>query len=239
VREQIGIGDGVQFSSVPENYFHATGNMLTVESRNWFYDHNPYVSRTAVPIDGRILLWERLTQDAMPDPLSGDTYSCNAEIHCAMIGLEKISLKRPRLYRYENLHQCERIVFHPHGISQGTMPKQVVDHVIAKYGDRLVQIGKEHETQFISDCYYPADMWDLARFIAQSSGFIGMSSGPSWIAACYPKVWNKVVRYSRPDPKRIPLSNKNLDSLWDDVTIFDFYNATENDVGFTKGFRGI
>jgi hypothetical protein len=45
VNPKIGIGDGIQFSSVPENYFIATGKKLYDVSKPWFFDHNPYVTR--------------------------------------------------------------------------------------------------------------------------------------------------------------------------------------------------
>lgn len=240
VRENIGLGDGVQFSSLPENYHAEMGKNLTVESYNWFFDFNPFVSRTSVPYE-RIHPWERITNDPLPNPLFKEfQYNSNAEIGCSLLGLKKVKLTRPRLYRYEDTYQTDRIVFHPHGISQGTMPQNVIDHIVNKYGERLVQVGIERETQFVRDCYYPNNFWDLARFISQSSGFIGMSSGPSWVAACFPKVWNKVIR--GPYPKllqRTPLDIRNLDSIWDDYTIFDFYNTTEHDISFTKGFKGI
>src|SRR5512146_2942611 len=40
-----GIGDAVQFSSLPENYFRSTGEKLLDLSRSWVFDHNPFVVR--------------------------------------------------------------------------------------------------------------------------------------------------------------------------------------------------
>jgi hypothetical protein len=53
-----GLGDKLQFSSLPENYFRNTGEKVIDVDRSRIFDHNPYVERDKVP-DRVIDLWSQ------------------------------------------------------------------------------------------------------------------------------------------------------------------------------------
>src|SRR6202167_1343909 len=55
-RGASGLGDKLQFSSFPENYFRNAGEKVIDVDRSWIFDHNPYVERDKVP-DRMIDLW--------------------------------------------------------------------------------------------------------------------------------------------------------------------------------------
>lgn len=126
IKPEIGIGDALQFSSLPENYFKATGRKLQDLSRPWFFDHNPYVEREAPYDPTKILeLWNfSPRQYNWPNPRLPDekpeVYQCNAEIWASLFGVPMV-LNRPRLYRFEDFpfHRRERILFQTEGRSHG------------------------------------------------------------------------------------------------------------------------
>lgn len=248
-----GLGDGLQFSSLPENYFNATGEKLVDVSRPWFFDHNPFVDReprSVAEIDAlrKFELWNFPTVYEWPK-VRDSVYLSNAEIHGALFGVKNISLIRPRLYRFENypFEKRERILFHPFGKSNGPLPDHVIDHVVKKYHttENLFQIGHSSEPDIGIPRIITDTFWDLAEVISQCSMLIGADSGPSWIAACYPDVRIKKIRrwtqfgiqVGVPE-KWIPMDVKNHHSFWDDRA-FEMFNTTDQDIGFTQSYRRI
>lgn len=248
INEKIGVGDGLQFSSLPENYFRATGRKLIDVSKPWFFDHNPYVMRDADLSGVKIQeMWNFGHNKRFKWPMPrGEhrplVYTCNAEIWASVFGVD-VTLNRPRLYRFETYPYEKRklILLQVEGKSHGRMPHHVIEHVLEKYdGTHLYQIGLKDERLGIP--YLKTDtLWDLAQVIAESRMLICLDSGPSWIGAAYPDVVVKKLR-TRPTLDVLkdwaPLDIHNIHSHWDD-RCHQIFNPSEHDVGFTSAYTKI
>jgi hypothetical protein len=245
IREDIGIGDKVQFSSLPENYFHTYGEKLIDVSKSWIFDHNPFVVRGVNP-DKTIELWNWPKTYEWPKPKRDlkSVYQTNAEIWANLFGIRPV-LIRPRLYVYEEglFAYRRRILFHPFGRSHGTLPDQVIDHVIKKYRHTgtLYQIGLPTDPDLGIPKLVTPTYWDLANAISKCQLFIGVDSGPAWVAACYPdvvvkKVRNRLVHGEVPYQEWVPLAVDNIHSHWDD-RIFQVFHTGENDMSYMQSYR--
>lgn len=240
-----GIGDVLQFTSLPENYFRATGKKLADVDRSWVFDHNPYVVRDFKGQLNRVIDMWNFSPTKWDWPIPGDgrppVFHSNAEIWAAVWGV-KPTLIRPRLYQFEDFpfHKREKILLHTDGRSHGKLDSRVIEHVIKKYEStgQLFLIGKSQETYGLRKIETET-LWDLAKVISESRMLIGSDSGPSWIAACYPDVLVKKVR-QRPSAEQYhtwtPLAVKNFHSHWDD-RIFQIFNTTDDDVGAFQSYR--
>ncbi len=248
IKPTIGVGDALQFSSVPENYFRATGSRLMDISKPWFFDHNPFVIRSTGNVEVLpkkvIEMWNfSPKQFDWPKLRPQGVYLSNAEIYAAAIGVKEVKLNRPRLYQFETFpfHHREKILVQTVGVSHGEMPRHIVDHIIAKYAAtrRLYHIGPG-EMWGVPQLVTPT-LWDLALEISKAQMLICLDSGPAWIAACYPDVIVKKVR-TKPSidvlKTWVPLSVDNIHSHWDD-RCHQIFNTTEEDVGFTSAYKKI
>ncbi len=248
IKPTIGIGDALQYSSLPENYFRATGQKLYDVNKQWFFDFNPYVERgEGVTCEKIQEMWNfSPNQYAWPIPNRPDkpkVYLSNADIWASLFKVPLV-LNRPRLYRFEDFPFEDRknILLHSRGISHGQMPDHIVAHIVKKYGKtgNLYQIGLEDQNLGIPFLPTPT-LWDLAELISKSRMVIGVDSSPCWIAACYPDVVTKVVR-TKPQPDQfcdwVPLEINNIHSHWDDRSR-TVYNPSEDDRGFTSSYRRI
>lgn len=257
IKPTIGIGDALQFSSLPENYFKAKGEKLIDLSRPWFFDHNPYVTREDIkPTTKTQEMWNFSPgQYEWPTPRGKHiylgtaqrercvgVYLSNAEIWSSLFKVP-VMMNRPRLYQFEEFpfEKREKIILHTVGRSHGIMPRHIVDHVLEKYKHCPIYHVGAGNSYDIPQIETPS-LWDLAREISQARMFIGVDSGPSWIAACYPDVILKKVRTkpTRPDQLEdwVPLERLNTHSHWDDRCAM-IYNVTEKDIGFTWSYRKI
>lgn len=247
VRENIGIGDKIQFSSLPENYFRATGEKLIDVSRCWIFDHNPYVVRGEDPIE-TFELWNfpQIRPWSNPRVYTNDpaVYLSNAEVIASAFNVP-VKLNRPRLYQYEKyaFEKREMILFHAVGVSHGQLPNHVIDHVIKKYKGtkNLYQIGLPSDPDLGIPRIKTNSLWELAEVISKARMFIGADSGPSWIAACYPDVVVKKVRTRKVHGQKefhewVPLEINNIHSHWDD-RLFTICNPTEDDLGAFPSYR--
>lgn len=240
---QVGIGDGIQFTSLPENFYRATGQKLIDVSKPWYLDHNPYVVRDIQP-KKVVELWNYPKIYEWPH-VRDSVYLSNAEIHCSVFGIKKPHLIHPRLYKFEDCPFEKRnlILFHPFGNSHGALPDYVIKHVIQKYRKaNLCQIGLPSHPDIGITRIKTENLWRLAEVLSRCKMLIGVDSGPSWIAACYPDVIIKKVRtkfqYGYCEPEDwVPLDIKNEHSFWDDQNLFQIYNCFETDVGFTRSYR--
>lgn len=242
IRPTIGIGDALQFSSLPENYFRATGNRLVDISKPWFFDFNPFVLRDQ---EGQIKtteMWNfgpKQFDWPVPEDRKTGVYLSNAEIW-SMVFDVPCFLNRPRLYKYEDFpfESRKKILFQTYGRSHGTMPRHIVDHVLKKYSAtrQLFHIGPGDDIGLPR--IKTETLWDLAKVISESRMLIGPDSGPSWIAACYPDVIVKKVR-TKPTPEHFktwtPLEINNIHSHWDSREHMIF-NPTDGDIGFTWSY---
>lgn len=253
VRENIGVGDKLQYSSLPENYFRATGLKLLDMSRPWFWDFNPYVIRDDEATPEKVIdLWNWPHKYEWPRPQLDkehgkrpDVYLTNAEIWASLLGVKHPTLARPRLYRFENypFEKREWILFHPFGKSHGAMPDYMIEHVIKKYGPtyQLYQVGLSSDPDLGIPRLYTENLWSLAEVISKARLFIGIDSGPAWIAACYPdvqvkKVRVRVVNGQRPYCGWVPLEIDNFHSHWDDRA-FQVFTTTDDDCGFMLSWK--
>lgn len=243
IRENIGVGDKVQFSSLPENYFRTFGEKLVDVSKAWIFDHNPYVVRDVVP-EKTIDLWNFPQIWEWPKPRS-EVYLSNAEIWASLFKAD-VFLARPRLYKNEDFafENRKMILFHTHGKSHGRLPDHVIDHVLKKYKPtgRLYHIGTDDE-DFGIPKIHTSSLWDLSEVISKSRMLIGVDSGPSWIAACYPDVQIKKVRVRKvhgqvPMNEWVPMQISNIHSHWDD-RLFSIHNVSEDDLGPFPSYRRI
>jgi hypothetical protein len=243
IRENIGIGDKVQFSSLPENYFRATGKKLVDVSKAWIFDHNPFVERDVDPVK-TIELWNWPKTYEWPRPRKEGVYLSNAEVWANLFGVPVV-LNRPRLYRFEDfpMEKREKIFFHTHGKSNGILPDRVIEHVIKKYGPtgNLIHLRGPDKPEIGLPSIQPKSLWELAEHLSTARMYIGVDSGPSWVAACYPDVVLKKVRgiYQagyREMTDWIPLEYDNHHAHWDD-RIFQIHNTTEDDVGAFPTYR--
>lgn len=253
IRENIGVGDKLQFSSLPENYFRATGKKLFDASRAWIFDHNPYVVREQKDLHGETVteireLWNfpQIEPWANPRTYKNDpaVYLSNAEVTAARFKVPTV-LNRPRLYRFEHypFELRTKILLHTNGKSHGQMPDFVVDHIKKKYGGtgQLFHVGSPSDPDFGIPKIETKTLWDLAEVISKARMFIGVDSGPSWVAACYPDVVAKKIRLREVHGQKrwdewVPLEINNLHSHWDD-RLFQICNPTEDDVGAFPSYK--
>lgn len=245
IKPTIGVGDALQFSSVPENYFTATGKMLYDVSRPWFFDHNPYVIRDPALKPGFVReMWNfSPKQYDWPKLREEGVYLSNAEIHASVWNIP-VTLNRPRLYKYEEFPFEKRkfILLHIDGRSHGRMPDHIVRHIVDKYSKTgfLAQIGSTEENIGIPKIITKT-LWDLAKVVSSCRMLIGMDSGPSWVAACYPDIVIKKIRF-KPSVESfatwVPLAADNIHSHWDSRE-HQIFNPSDKDVGFTSSYLKI
>lgn len=246
IKPTIGMGDALQFSSVPENYFRETGCKIVDVSKPWFFDHNPFVMRIRARPTKTIEMWNfSPTQYEWPKIRPQGVYLSNAEIYAAVVGVKVARLNRPRLYKFEEFPFNDRktILLHTDGVSHGVMPDHVIEHVKRKYGPtgRLFQVGLPGSKNVGLKLIETKTLWELAEVISKAQVYIGVDSGPSWIAACYPDV---IVKKLRTKPSLdvlktwVPLSIDNIHSHWDD-RCQQIFNVSEEDVGFTSTYKKI
>ncbi len=247
IKPTIGVGDALQFSSLPENYYRATKKRLVDVNRPWFFDYNPYVDRDPNSVPTKTYeLWNfSPTQRQWPKPRTDDkpaVYLSNAEIHASIFEVPVV-LNRPRLYQHENFPFDSRhlILLHTDGVSHGKMPPHIVQHVVNKYRPtgNLFRVGLSGEEIGGVPWLKAESLWELAAVISKARLFIGVDSGPGWIASCFPDVITKIVRM-KPSPETfaswVPLEIRNIHSHWDD-RCRQAFNPTEDDVGFTSSYR--
>lgn len=252
IKPTIGIGDAIQYSSLPENYYRATGERLVDLSKPWFFDYNPYVDRNPGSDPAKIVeMWNFSPQQyEFPNPRQPDkprVYLSNAEIWASVFKVPCI-MNRPRLYRFEDYpyHERKNILLHTDGISHGEMPLHIIEHVKKKYGPtgNLWHIGPV--TPKMKDYGIPQiqtpTLWNFAELVSKAKMLIDVDSGTSWIAACYSDVIIKKVR-TKPNPPKlfmdwVPLEMRNIHSHWDSREHM-IYNVSDDDMGFTWSYRRI
>ncbi len=190
LRGHLGLGDQVQFTSFPENYFLNTGEKVIDLDNNPLFDYNPFVVRNVAP--SQVLdLW------FMTDKR---VYVCKkwipsiCERNANYAGLPKCYIRHPKLYLHEDVPLNKNRV-HLTGVSTGNCPDEVANKIRENYKDfDIVQIGlltdKKYD-QFVD--MRGQGFWGSARTIAESLIFIGVSSSMMNVAACYPRVIKKII----------------------------------------------
>lgn len=252
-KDAPGIGDKIQFTSVPENYYLATGKKLIDVDKSWVFDYNPFVVRDSEP-DQIVDLWN---YDLKKIRIHRPVYTCLAERNAAMLGVPA-QLTHPCLYRFEeNQANSGYIVIHTTG-SPGihewrgydqpmALSREVCEHVVNRYRSQygILQVGKHadvpcegaEDMRGVSN----GDIWRLVRMIAGAQMFVGPDSGPSYIAACYPRVQAKKVLMQAPPEyfdDYIPMQVANSGTHWHDFN-FRYYNRSARDAGMTLSYLKI
>lgn len=235
VKNCPGLGDKMQFTSLPENYDLATGQKLIEVDHDWIFDYNPYVDRESVP-DKILDLWGHSRYQY---PAKRQSYTSVAEKNAmCSLGMQiPIRLAHPRLYRFEQEPIRYHTTFAPFGKSNGPFPEKIVNHILKNHSD-VAQVGLKKEPNISAHRDLRSDnIWDAVQAIASSQEFIG-NSGLSWIAACYPRVWNKLVLTIFSEEfltDFIGMVAQDHGSHWYDHR-FAYYNRYEYDVGITLSY---
>lgn len=235
VRSSPGLGDKMQFTSMPENYYLATGQKLIDLDRDWIFDFNPYVDRD-VPADLVIDLWH---QFVMRYPAKRSYYTSLAERNAMFLGVPA-KLTHPRLYRFENEPIRYNTTIAAFGRTNEPISPTILQHIkttrkgVAQVGlSSEPSIGAEYDLR-------STQIWEAVQAIASSREFIG-NSGLSLVAACYPRVWNKMVltQFSE-EELRDYLGMECADNLthWHDHR-FAYYNKFKHDVGISVSYLKI
>jgi hypothetical protein len=249
-----GFGDKLQFSSFPENWHRNTGEPVIDLDRSWIFDHNPYVVRDVSPT--RVVdLWstpwpgQRATvAEFSHKPI----YFSIAERTSSIFG-HAVSLRHPRLYRFEDLpHIDQRVVLHTTGKNippqtslgedqRRVLTEEIIDHVRSRYkGYEIIQVGAPDDVDAgVIDRRGLSDIWDVVRIIAQARIFIGVDSGPYWIAACFPRIFRKKVLMQYPPEylrsSFVPMHLLQNHVHWHDASCY-YYNRSKDDAGVTFSY---
>lgn len=259
-RAYLGIGDALQFSSLPENFFRNYGQCLIDIDHHWIFDHNPYVIRSENNVENTpeiiIDLWqdyEHLKCNMRKLSSAPRVFTSNAEAILSVManifsGRPKVFLNRPRLYKFEehNFETRKLILIHTTGRSNGEMPDFLIKHILDKYkntGDLIQIAGPKDKIIDGLGVIRPINLWAAAELISQARMFIGPDSGLAWIAACYPDVRVKKIRLTQPWGvvgnwhDWVPLRLGHPASHWDDLSLFQLYNLEDFDSGIFKSWR--
>ncbi len=249
-----GLGDKLQFSSFPENYFRNTGEKVIDVDRAWVFDHNPYVVRDA-KANQVIDLWSQrwpLMQPTQAQYVARPIFFSQAE-RTSSIFNHVAYLRHPRLYCLEDMPRLEkRVVLHTTGkkvrpnAAQGedqfrVLSEEILSHVRETYREyELIQVGSNEDLDaHVIDRRGIADIWEVVKIIAQASIFIGVDSGPYGIAACYPRIFRKKVLMQYPAEflrtSFVPMHVLNPHVHWHDASCL-YYNRTSDDAGVTYSY---
>lgn len=265
------IGDQVCTTGIPENIFRATGEKCVITDPNiWAFKHNPYVEFKAESESQGLTIINlipdcRVQQQAQHyfDTMKNFISNGQIEYMCRNFGLEKIVLRHPRLYVYENEKiQPDKIVVHTSGSdrtrdgepairhssgedSERYMSDEVIAAILENYQDyQIVQVGSSTDRPIGGhsiDRRGQYDYWETAREIATSAKFIGVNSGPMHIANCYPRVEKRIVLMEFPEKTLLehsPGDIRNWLFSWIDPTN-TYFNKFDRDIGLTYSYKNL
>ena len=240
-----GIGDKIQYSSFPENYFLNTGELLIDIDKSWIFDHNPYVLRSDISYENVeiIDIWNSVGVPGRNENWKkSSVIKSIAERNCDLFNF-KPYLRHPRLYKFEDTPlKSNQIVVHLQGHSYGNVPDYVTEQILKNYdGFDLLLIGSK-DNKYIPGFINKLglELWDTAKLISESPTYIGLSSGFLNMALCYPRVNKKVLLMEDSNTLKnlIPMDVNNPDYHWLDHS-FSFFNLKEEDIGVSFSYRKI
>lgn len=239
-----GIGDKLQFSSIPENYYYTHGKKIIDVDKSWVYDHNPFVDRESSP-------------DEVYNPWTSQNSNLNNKINnkslnYALLGPAiraaaaldlNITLRHNRLYLYENNEiECKKVVVHTNGKSEGGIINDtIIEQIQNNYKNyKIYQIGgaSDRDTPFID--MKGLDIWKTAEFLSSAEIFIGVNSSMMHLANCYPKVRKKIIllQYNQEQLKYFYPSAYDNYTHWIDYNN-ELYNSYDHDIGVTMSYKKI
>jgi len=254
IEKHCHLGDRLIFSSFPQNYFMATGEKIIDLNDEWFYDYNPYVVKGEIPTETINI---RARSGIWPDVYKGKTiiHSVAQRTHLQeKLPLDKFVLRHPRIYKYEDSKIIpNKITINTRTTILGNMPKHVVDHIAETYKDfDIYQIGSNEDIpipgrkEFIM-AHSREDWWGIAKHIAESAMYIGVSNGIFHLATCYPRVNTKWIFTGFQNNEKylqdiIPLGVLNAAGAidgnlhWLDMST-KFYNCFDKDIGISFSYK--
>ena len=180
------IGDKIILTEFPEN-LHNVGYNFINKHNNPFLKYNPYVgnNKSATTVDFREIDYNFIHNAKHIDSRS--------DLLFEYLNLDrfKITLKKPKLYIYEN-NKKENIIL-IHTTSKGlTIPDWIIEHVYSKYNKnfRIIQIVPPNEERIpnveYKDFDFYNDPWEeVAEIASKSIMFIGVDSWVSHMAQAY------------------------------------------------------
>lgn len=249
------LGNTVMWSHLPENFYRCHGAKLVDVEKKWVYDFNPYVERDMEVDETFDLSWID-HREWVPDGRNLPVALSKADDAFLRLGVGRIVLRHPRLYRFEDVPTVRnKVIVHAHSDSnEWPLPhyecrrRHLPEHVFARIRERyadceLVQIGGAGDPllEGVLDRRGLA-IWDTVREMANAALFIGIDSGPWHLCACFPRIPRKVilsqfdVEYLR--TAFIPMSSGFKHHHWHDWGCL-FYNCSEEDAGVTFSYRKI
>jgi hypothetical protein len=234
----IGLGDAIQFSCIPENFYKNTGKRLVDCNGSYVFDHNPYVLRGNAQPHKVFNPWGFEWK-------SGHNFRSKSSRWCNGLGLEKCYLRHPRLYIYEDVQNhlnSPTVSVHCSGKTRGNLSDKVISTIKKNYQDfDIVQVGgtSDRKTPFIDRRGLP--FFESVKIIANSQIFIGIDSAMYHVARCYPRVRKKII-----------IQNDHFDEEelgdffpykkgFDDWIDFDseYFNEFEYDIGITNALHKV
>ena len=250
------IGDGLIYSSCPENFYNAgKGKVLDIKGA-WFLDYNPYVVRS-----GKARMTIPMQQFA--DQTTFFNYG-RSGLPCFLSVADRFNtkfgvptrLRHPRLYKYEDINKIpNKVVVHTTGDMKepialyedrgAIMDEEVKDVIAENYKQYdIVQIGGKDDSPFERGCIDKRGLpiWDSVKEIAEAAIFIGVDSGPMNIALCYPRTQIRCYEPQFPamvwENFYIPMDAKFPHNQWKDwgIKIFNRYDA---DLGVSYSYLKI
>lgn len=256
VNSGCGLGDKIQFTMFPENFYYNFNSKVVDISKLFVFDHNPYIDREpssqnslAMVID---LWFNKLCFKSRNIQLKVLSNSHSfAERWCIPLGMT-VYIREPRLYVFEQtVIDNNKICVHTTGKTCKTMPNHVINFISERYKNwNMVQVGGKDDIKIEHDFIKNKlgnDIWDIAEDIASASIFIGVNSGMLLIANCYPGVRKKVILTDYNEKECfhfIPMFREvdgempSPNAAWMDFN-YEFYNIFERDIGITRTYRKI
>lgn len=247
----LGLGDKLQFSSFPENFHANTGEKVIDLDGHWFFDHNPYVVRGEDP--SLVLdLWGLGNHWYDSRPIISSIAERTIKIVEQVLKNEHIYknvkfrtiLNHPRLYKFENFNIGDAVC-HFSGRAGGDLDEKVVAEIDSKYGGSYNLIRQSHNRAFCCKMmqeFVDFPIWKVAELIAQSDLFIGLDSGLSHIARCFPHIRRKIIltKYSEEklENEVVPMLASEGDYHWLDGSC-EYFNCFDHDISFTKSYKKI
>lgn len=248
------IGDRLIFSALPEMYFKKHGKRLIDIDKCWFWDYCPYVVRDVEPRASMHLqaIADRTTHNNYLRGLP--VYLSIADRYTAMFSMD-CTIRHPKLYRFEDAERDPRkVILHTTGDRmQPTMlgedaPKimsmEMINTIKENYKNYdIVQVGDKYDLDAKVIDKRGLSIWDTCKEIAEASIFIGINSGPYWIASCFPHISRKLIitEYSDSTLREyfIPMDARQPHRQWWDWGTQFFNRYPDVDLGVTVGYKKI
>ena len=242
------LGDLIVITSIPENVYKTHGIKLVDIYKIWVFDYNPYILRDIVP--QKILKFGDILSKYAPERcnLKDNPYVVSMSwIYTTTFGMN-LTLRHPRLYKFEeNIPDGNCICIHttPKGTDPtrlGHIPENVLRHIFKTYENyKIFQVGGSSDFKINSPNLIDKtglNFWDTAEIISKCGTFIGLNSGHTHLANCFPKTKKKVLLFNGDYlSKMIPMGASNYGN-WIDFN-WGYYNNTEEDIGVTMSYLKI